>query len=51
MTRWNGRDIVRRIAGGKICSSFGAEALAMNEAMREIEWERPNSVMICTASQ
>ena len=35
-TRWNGRDIVRRIAGGKMCSSFGAESLAMREAMRVI---------------
>ena len=26
---WNGRDIVRRIAGWKMCSWFGAEELAM----------------------
>ena len=24
VTRWNGRDVVRRITGGKMCSSFGA---------------------------
>ena len=29
VTKWNGRDIVRRIYGGKMCSSFGAEALYM----------------------
>ena len=46
VTRWNGRDIVRRIAGGKMCSSFCAEALDMREAMRVIECEGPNSVMI-----
>ena len=40
VTRWNGRDIVRRIAGGKMCSSFGAEALAMREAMRVNEFDR-----------
>ena len=51
VTRWNGRDIVRRIAGGKMCSSFGAEALVMREAMKAIECERPNSVMIYTDSQ
>ena len=48
MTRSNGSEIVRRIAGGKMCSWFGAEALAMIEAMRVIECERPNSIMICT---
>ena len=46
VTRWNGRDIVSRIAGGKMCSSFGGEALAM----RVIECERPNSVMIYSQS-
>ena len=33
-----------------MCSSFGAEALAMNEAMRVIECERPSSVIISTDS-
>ena len=50
VTRWNERDIVRRIASGKMSSSFGAEALAMREAMRVNECERPNSVIICTDS-
>ena len=51
MTRWNGRDIVRRIAGGKMFSSFSAETLAMRDAMRVIECERPNSVRICKDNQ
>ena len=39
VTKLNG--IVRRIAGGKMCSSFSAEELAMREAMRVIECEKP----------
>jgi ribonuclease HI len=48
---WRGEKMIVRRAAGEVCSSYGAEAVAMKEALELIERLKPRGVMICSDSQ